>query len=83
MSGIEQFSLQNKVIVITGATGVLGKAFSLSVAQAGAKVAVLRRNKQKAEERIAAIKANRGEAISILNDVLDELRMTAAKKEIL
>jgi len=83
MSGIEQFSLQKKVIVITGATGVLGEAFSLSVAQAGAKVAILGRNKQKAEERVAAIKANGGEAIAILGDVLDEARMTAAKEEIL
>ncbi|RZM22987.1 MAG: SDR family NAD(P)-dependent oxidoreductase, partial [Pedobacter sp.] len=44
-----QFSLKNKVIIITGATGVLGTAFSLDVAKAGAKVVVLGRNKERAD----------------------------------
>lgn len=83
MSGLEQFSLENKVVIITGATGVLGEALSLSVAQAGARVVILGRNKERAEERVKAIKEAGGEAIAILGDVLDEGKMLAAREEIL
>jgi len=38
------FSLQNKVIVLTGATGTLGGSLALSLAHAKAKVIVLGRN---------------------------------------
>ncbi len=69
--------------MITGATGVLGEAFSLAAAGAGARVAVLGRNKERAEKRVAAIQAAGGEAMAILGDVLDEAAMHAAKAEIL
>ncbi|GAB3821886.1 SDR family oxidoreductase [Pontibacter rugosus] len=80
---LEQFSLQGKVVVITGATGVLGEAFSLAVGKAGAKVAILGRNKERAEARVKAIEANGGEAIAILGDVLNEAAMLTAKNEVL
>jgi NAD(P)-dependent dehydrogenase (short-subunit alcohol dehydrogenase family) len=83
MNGLEQFSLQGKVIVITGATGVLGEAMSLAVAKAGAKVVILGRNQERAEERVAAIKAAGGEAIAVLSDVLDEAKLQEAKDTIL
>ncbi|MCC9167558.1 SDR family oxidoreductase [Pontibacter harenae] len=83
MEGLEKFSLKEKVIVITGATGVLGAAWSLAVAKAGAKVAVLGRNKERAEERVAAIEAAGGEAIAVLADVLNEAEMEAAKEQVL
>jgi NAD(P)-dependent dehydrogenase (short-subunit alcohol dehydrogenase family) len=38
------FNLQNKVVVITGGTGVLGSELSRGLARAGAKVAVLGRD---------------------------------------
>ncbi|MBF9255773.1 SDR family oxidoreductase [Pontibacter sp. 172403-2] len=83
MSGIEQFSLTGKVIVMTGATGILGEAMSLAIGGAGAKVAILGRNRERADERVAAIRAAGGEAIAILGDVLDEGQMNAAKEEVL
>lgn len=83
MKGLEQFSLEGKVVVITGATGILGAAWAMAVARAGAKVAVLGRNKERAEERVAAIKAEGGDAIAVLGDVLDEAQMQAAKEQIL
>ncbi|MEZ2336405.1 hypothetical protein AB6735_12270 [Mucilaginibacter sp. RCC_168] len=43
---IEEFSLEGKVIVVTGGTGVLGHAFIKGIAAAGATVAVLGRNEQ-------------------------------------
>lgn len=83
MNGIEQFSLAGKVIVMTGATGILGEAMSLAVGKAGARVAILGRNRERADERVSAIRAAGGEAIAILGDVLDEGQMNAAKEEVL
>lgn len=80
---LEQFSLKGKVIVITGATGVLGEAFSLAVAGAGASVVVLGRNKERAAERVAAIQSAGGEGMAVLGDVLDEAQMRAAREEII
>ncbi len=77
------FSLTDQVIVITGATGVLGESFSLAVALAGAKVVIIGRNKERAEERVKNIKAKGGQAIYILADVLDEESLLKAKDEIL
>ncbi|SMB87049.1 short-chain dehydrogenase/reductase SDR [Hymenobacter roseosalivarius DSM 11622] len=82
MSSLDQFSLHGKVIVITGATGVLGEALSLAVAEAGAKVVVLGRDATRAAARVAAIRAGGGEAIAVLTDVLDKEKMQAACEEI-
>lgn len=83
MNGLEQFSLQGKVIVITGATGILGEAWSLAVAKAGAKVVILGRNQERAQARVEAIQAAGGEAMAVTGDVLDEAQMKQAREEIL
>ncbi|RSK44837.1 SDR family oxidoreductase [Hymenobacter perfusus] len=83
MSALNQFSLHGKVVVITGATGVLGEALSLAVAEAGARVAILGRDAGRAAERVAAIEAVGGEALSVLADVLDKGQMQAACDEIM
>src|SRR5690606_36438050 len=83
MNGIHQLHVACKVIVITGATGVLGESFALATAAAGAKVAVLGRNRERADERVAAIKSNGGDAIAVITDVLDEQAVHRAKDQIL
>ncbi|SRR5699024_5811683 len=83
MNGLEQFSLKDKVIIITGATGILGASLSLEVARAGAKVVVMGRNKKRAEERVNAIEEIGGESFSILADVLNEEQISAAKEKII
>lgn len=83
MNGKDLFSLENKVIVITGATGVLGESFALAVAAAGAKVAILGRNEERANERVKAITLNGGEAIAVITDVLNEESLIAARTQIL
>ncbi len=83
MEGIQQFSLAGRVVVITGATGVLGESFALATAAAGAKVAILGRNEEKAAERVAAIRAKGGEAMAVITDVLDEGAVHQAKDTIL
>ncbi|MCL4640523.1 MULTISPECIES: SDR family oxidoreductase [Olivibacter] len=83
MNKTSPFSLENKVIVITGATGVLGKHFSLAVAEAGAKVVVMGRNKERADAVVEQIKGVGGEAIAVLADAMDEDQVLLAKEQIL
>ena len=44
------FSLKGKVIVVTGATGVLGHSFIKALSAAGAAVGVMGRNEKVANE---------------------------------
>ncbi|TAN13261.1 MAG: SDR family oxidoreductase [Chitinophagaceae bacterium] len=83
MNALEQFSLKGKVIVVTGGTGVLGGAFTESLASAGAKVAIIGRNKDRANERARSVREAGGEALPVIADVLDEEQVHRAKTEIL
>lgn len=77
------FSLKDKVIVVTGGTGILGKAFVNGIAEAGGIVGILGRNQHVAEERAAAINAKGGQAIALIADALDEEALIAAKDKML
>ena len=83
MSAWDQFSLDGKVAVITGATGVLGGAMARGLASAGARVAILGRREAKAREVAAEIAAAGHEAIPLPADVLDEDSLQAAKRKLL
>lgn len=83
MSKSDLFSLEGKVIVITGATGVLGKYFALAVSRAGAKVAILGRSPDRAQERVEEIQAEGGEAVAIITDVMDEAKVKEARDLVL
>lgn len=62
------FDLKDKIVVITGAAGGLGKAFALAFAAAGAKVAICDRNIAGAKETAAEI----ADSIAIEVDVANE-----------
>src|ERR1044071_7450718 len=79
----DMFSLQGKEIVVTGGTGILGNSFVNAIVEAGGKVAILGRNKQVADERAAAINANGGHALGVVADVMDEQKLSEAKKKVL
>lgn len=83
MNILDQFSLKNKVIVITGATGVLGGSFVKAIAQAGAKVVILGRNNDKAEERVKLAESEGAEAKAYAVDVLNEEDVIRVKDEVL
>jgi NAD(P)-dependent dehydrogenase (short-subunit alcohol dehydrogenase family) len=80
---MENFSLANKVIIVTGGTGVLGDAFTKGIAEAGATVGVLGRNKAVAEERANAINAAGGKAIALIANVLKEDELVAVRGQVL
>lgn len=56
------FDLSKEVAVVIGATGVLGGAIAEGLAEAGAKVAVVGRNRERGEERARAIVGKGGRA---------------------
>ena len=77
------FSLEGKVIVVTGATGILGYAFIKALSKAGATIGILGRNEKVANERRDEIIANGGSAITLIADVLDKAQLIAAKNKII
>ena len=66
------FSVKDKVIVLTGGTGVLGVSMVHHFAEQGAKVVVLARNEEKGKALQEAVCANGGEALFLSADVLDK-----------
>ncbi|MDD4801277.1 MAG: SDR family oxidoreductase, partial [Proteiniphilum sp.] len=68
----ELFNITDKVIVITGGTGVLGTFMVEYLAAHGAKVAILARNKEKGDRLVSKVKAAGGKAMFLQTDVSDE-----------
>lgn len=69
------FDVKDRVIVITGATGVLGRAMVRHFAEEGAKVVILGRNEQVGNQLAdEAVKAG-GTAVFYTTDVLDKERL--------
>jgi len=75
------FDLKDKVVVITGGTGVLGGVMSKALADAGAVVVILARTELKVAQIADEINAAGGDAVGIPVDVLDKpaLEKAAAK----
>lgn len=67
----ELFSVKDKVVVITGGTGVLGTCISEYLALQGAKVVIMGRRREEGEKIVADITAQGGEAIFLTTDVMN------------
>ena len=83
MSSESLFSLQDKVAIVTGGTGVLGGAIAHGLAAAGAKVGILGRRAEQADQVTKAIEAKGGQALPLAADVLDKAQLSAARERIL
>ena len=66
------FSVQDKVIVITGAAGVLGTSMVHHFAEQGANVVILDRNEEAGRRLDEEVKAEGGEVMFLYTDVLDK-----------
>lgn len=77
------FSLNDKIIVVTGGTGILGYSFIKGIAEAGGTVAILGRNESVARERADEINKKGGKALAVVADVLKQEELVAAKEQIL
>ncbi len=80
---MESFSLKDKVIIVTGGTGVLGDAFVKGIVDAGGIAGILGRNEKVATERAEAINASGGRAIALVADVLNEEQLIAARDKVM
>ncbi|HUR11361.1 MAG TPA: SDR family oxidoreductase [Flavitalea sp.] len=80
---MENFSLQGKVIIVTGGTGILGNAFVEAIVEAGGSVGILGRKKDVAESRAESILKKGGKAIALVADVLDEKQLIASRQKMI
>ncbi len=77
-----QESFRDKVIVITGATGGVGRATAWEFAKQGAKVALLARDQQQLEATRREVEQYGGQALCISVDVADADAVEASATEI-
>ncbi len=78
----ELFDVKDKVIVITGAGGVLCGAMAKALAKAGAKIAVLDIDEVAAAEVTDEIISSQGQAIAVKCDVLDKKSIETAQEKV-
>jgi NAD(P)-dependent dehydrogenase (short-subunit alcohol dehydrogenase family) len=74
--------LQGRLALVTGASKGLGKAMSLALAAAGARVALVSRDMQKLESLAAEIREHGGQAEAFRADVADESSVAALEREV-
>jgi len=65
----DEFTLQGKVAIVTGAGRGIGKAISLAFAQAGADIAAAARTKEEVEETCREVQALGRQGLAIATDV--------------
>lgn len=75
-----QLDLSGKTVVITGGSGVLGASFAKALAACGAKVAILARKKESAQELLNEIE---GEAAFFQADVTNIESLKQARDEVI
>ena len=77
------FSVDGKVVVITGAAGILGTSMVKHFAEQGAKVVILDRAREQGEHLAAEVKAAGGEALFLACDVLDKATLEGNYNDIM
>lgn len=76
------FDLKNETAVVIGATGALGGAIAEGLAAAGAKVAVVGRNRERGEACMKKIADKNGHAKFFSADAIDRAQLAGAHKKI-
>lgn len=77
------FSLKDKVAIVTGASQGIGRATSLALAEAGAKVAVAARSADKLASLVSEIESIGGAAVAVTMDVADGAQVKAGFQQAL
>jgi NAD(P)-dependent dehydrogenase (short-subunit alcohol dehydrogenase family) len=77
------FDLKGRVAVVTGGYGVLGGSMADGLAAAGARVAILGRDREAAEGKADELRSTGAAALALTADVVDEARIRAARDQLL
>lgn len=76
--GLERFSLEGSVAVVTGGSRGIGEAIAVEMAEAGATVVPVARSADDLDETVERIESAGGEAIACTMDVTDAESIAAA-----
>jgi NAD(P)-dependent dehydrogenase (short-subunit alcohol dehydrogenase family) len=79
VSGHDCYGLADRVCVVTGSAGGIGRAVALALAAEGAKVAILDRNEEGAVETLQLVEQAGGEGVALGCDVSDPASVEAAQ----
>jgi 2-deoxy-D-gluconate 3-dehydrogenase len=79
---MDRFRLDGQIAVVTGAGGGIGSAGALALAEAGADIALVGRNRAKLDAAAQAVKAAGRRALVVEAEVTDEGAVNAAAGEI-
>ena len=77
------FSVNNKNIIITGASGVIGSTISIALAKGGARLVLLGRSESKLENVFLQVKEYGDGHLYFICDVLDEKALKSINKKII
>lgn len=77
------FDLKGRVIVVTGATGILAGSAARYLQKQGAQVVYLGRSRDKVESAVAAAREISAHCHGIVADVLDQSALEAARDEVI
>jgi 3-oxoacyl-[acyl-carrier protein] reductase len=80
---LRQFSLQDRVAIVTGSGSGIGKAIALTFARAGARLVSADVNKVTAEATAEEIRREGGEAFAIMVDVREKSQIESLARETL
>lgn len=78
MNALDRFSLEGQVAVVTGGGGGLGSAGAQAMAEAGADIVLIARNRAKLEEAATAVEKAGRRALILQADVTDESALADA-----
>ena len=79
----DAFSLDGRVAIVTGGYGVIGGCIASALAARKARVVILGRRRDVAEEKVASLSRAGGDAMAVVGDVLDEAQMGVARDTVL
>jgi NAD(P)-dependent dehydrogenase (short-subunit alcohol dehydrogenase family) len=82
MSALDRFRLDGRIALVTGAGSGLGRQFAVTLAEAGASVALAARRREKLAETAALIEEAGGKAVCIDLDVTDSLSITSCVRTV-
>ena len=74
--------LAGSVAVVTGGTGMIGGAFAVALSGAGARVAILGRQRERLESAAATVRRGGGEAVGLIADVCDRDSLLEARSAV-